>query len=406
MDGLAAPKPPRPMARGRMFFANPGPTNIPDSVLLATARASIDFNDPAFLAVYDACFAGLKKVLKTSQHLFMYTASGHGAWEASLVNTLSPGDRVLIPETGYFSESWARMCGALGLEVEAVPADWRRGCDIAAIEAALAADLSRPGGHRIRAVCCVHNETAAGTRLPIEEVRAAMDRAGHPALLMADTISSLGCYDFRMDEWGVDVCVGGSQKGLMLPTGFSFTGASEKAMAAHRASRHPRHYFDWTEMLARRQRSFVGTVPTSLFYGLAESLRLLLVEEGLEAVFARHARLARAVRACVQRWSGNDGPQLFCQNPERVSDSVTAVLMPEGHDAELVRRIALERFNVSTGGGLGRLAGRVFRIGHMGDLNEPMILGTLAAIELALGEAGVPHAPGGVQAAMASLARG
>jgi alanine-glyoxylate transaminase/serine-glyoxylate transaminase/serine-pyruvate transaminase len=207
-----------------------------------------------------------------------------------------------------------------------------------------------------------------------------------------------------MDEWGVDVCVGGSQKGLMLPTGFSFTGASEKALAAHRASTHPRHYFDWTEMLARRHRSFVGTVPTTLFYGLAEALRLMLEEEGLDNVFARHARLARAVRACVQHWSGNDGPQLFCQNPERASDSVTAVLMPEGHDAEAVRRIALERFNVSTGGGLGKLGGRVFRIGHLGDLNEPMILGTLASIELSLGEAGVPHAPGGVQAAMASLA--
>ncbi|MCU0887778.1 MAG: aminotransferase class V-fold PLP-dependent enzyme [Rubritepida sp.] len=400
MDGLAAPKPPRPMARGRLFFANPGPTNIPDSVLLATARASIDFNDPAFLTVYDACVAGLKKVIKTSQHLFMYTASGHGAWEASLVNTLSPGDLVLIPETGYFSDSWAKMCGTLGFEVQMVPADWRRGVEIAAIEAALAADTA----HRIKAVCCVHNETAAGTRLPIEQVRAAMNRTGHPALLMGDTISSLGCYDFRMDEWGVDVCVGGSQKGLMLPTGFSFTGASEKALAAHRASTHPRHYFDWTEMLARRHRSFVGTVPTTLFYGLAEALRLMLEEEGLDNVFARHARLARAVRACVQHWSGNDGPQLFCQNPERASDSVTAVLMPEGHDAEAVRRIALERFNVSTGGGLGKLGGRVFRIGHLGDLNEPMILGTLASIELALGEAGVPHAQGGVQAAMASLA--
>ncbi|MFN3450482.1 MAG: pyridoxal-phosphate-dependent aminotransferase family protein [Roseococcus sp.] len=406
MNAPATAAPARPMARGRMFFANPGPTNIPDSVLLATARASIDFNDPAFLAVYDGCVAGLKKVLKTTQHLFMYTASGHGAWEASLVNTLSPGDLVLIPETGYFSDSWAKMCGALGFEVRMVAADWRKGCDIAAIEAALAEDMAAAGGPRIKAVCCVHNETAAATRLPIEQVRAAMDRTAHPALLMADTISSLGCYDFRMDEWRVDVCVGGSQKGLMLPTGFSFTGASEKALAAHRASTHPRHYFDWTEMLARRHKSFVGTVPVTLFYGLAEALRLMLEEEGLENVFARHARLARAVRACVQHWSGNNGPQLFCQNPERYSDSVTAVWMPEGHDAEAVRKIALERFNVSTGGGLGKLAGRVFRIGHLGDLNEPMVLGTLGAIEMALGLAGVPHAKGGVQAAMESLAAG
>ncbi len=405
MDGSALfPASPRRMARGRLFFANPGPTNIPDSVLLATARASIDFNDPAFLAVYDACFDGLKRVLKTEQHLFMYTASGHGAWEASLVNVLSPGDLVLIPETGHFSDSWAKMCGTLGFRVKTVPADWRRGVDLGLIRDALAADAK----HDIRAVCCVHNETAAGTRLPIEQVRRILDETGHPALLMADTISSLGCYDFRMDEWGVDVCVGGSQKGLMLPTGFSFTAASEKALAAHRVSTHPRHYFDWTEMQARRQRSFVGTVPTTLFYGLQEALRLMLEEEGLEAVFARHARLARAVRACVQHWAGAPGsnaggPQLLCQNPERWSDSVTAVLMPEGHDAEAVRKIALERYNVSTGGGLAKLSGKVFRIGHLGDLNEPMILGTLASLELALDGAGVPHAKGGVQAAMASL---
>jgi alanine-glyoxylate transaminase/serine-glyoxylate transaminase/serine-pyruvate transaminase len=400
MDGIAHIKPARPMARGRLFFANPGPTNIPDSVLLATARASIDFNDPAFMSVYDACMEGLKRVVKTTQHLFMYTASGHGAWEAALVNTLSPGDTVLIPETGHFSDSWAKMCGTLGFGVKFLPADWRMGIEMGAIRTALAADTD----HVIKAVCCVHNETACGTRLPIEQVRAIMDELNHPALLMADTISSLGCFEFRMDDWGVDVCVGGSQKGLMLPTGFSFTGASEKALAAHRTSTHPRHYFDWTEMLTRRQKSFVGTVPVTLFYGLQEALRLMLEEEGLDRVFARHHRLATAVRACVGQWSANDGPQLFCQNPERVSDSVTAVLMPEGHSAEAVRKIALERFNVSTGAGLNRLGGKVFRIGHLGDLNEPMILGTLAALEMALELAGVPHGKGGVQAAMASLA--
>jgi len=402
MDGSTPPNPARPTARGRLFFANPGPTNIPDSVLLATARASMDFNDPNVLAVYDACVAGVKKVLKTTQHVFFYTASGHGAWEASLINTLSPGDLVLIPETGYFSDSWAKMCRTLGFAVQMVEADWRRGCDIAAIEAALEADTQ----HRIKAVCAVHNETAAGTRLPIEQVRAAMDRVRHPALLMADTISSLGSYDFRMDEWGVDVCVGGSQKGLMLPAGFSFNGASAKAMAAHRASTHPRHYFDWTEMLGRRHKSFVGTVPITLFYGLQEALRLMLEEEGLENVFARHARLAAGVRAAVQHWSGNDGPQLFCRNPERWSDSVTAVLMPDGHNADDLRRIALERFNVSLGGGLGKLGGRVFRIGHMGDLNEPMVIGVLGAVEMAMDIAGVPHAKGGVQAALEAYARG
>jgi alanine-glyoxylate transaminase/serine-glyoxylate transaminase/serine-pyruvate transaminase len=387
------------LPRGRQFFANPGPTNIPDSVLHAVAHASVDFNDPAFLKVYDSCVAGLKRVLRTEQEVFMYTGSGHAAWEASMVNLFSPGDALLVIETGYFSESWAKMARDLGLAVRTVAANWRRGLDFDALRAALAADRA----HEIRAVCAVHNETSTGMVLPLIEVRAALDAVGHPALLLADTISSLGSLDFRMDEWGVDVAVGGSQKGLMLPTGMSFTGVSARAMAAHAGARLPKSYLNWTNMLARRHRSFVGTVPTSLFYGLQESLRLL-EEEGLPQVFARHARLAEAVRRCVRHWSGNEGPQLFCLSPDRLSDSVTAVLMPEGHDAERVRRIALETFNTSLGGGLGRLGGKVFRIGHMGDLNEPMILGTLAAVELALRLAGVPHAPGGVEAAIAWLA--
>ena len=385
--------------RGRQFFANPGPTNIPDSVLLACAHQTMDFNDPAFIEVYDACVAGLKRVLKTRQHLFMYTGSGHAAWEASLVNLLSPGDAVLILESGYFSESWARMAKDLGLEVRTVAADWRRGVDMAAVRTALAADAKRA----IKAVCVVHNETATGMMIPVQEVRAAMDAAGHPALLLADTISSLGSFDFRMDEWGVDAAVGGSQKGLMLPTGMSFTGVSEKAMAAHANARLPKHYFNWTNMLARRHRSFVGTVPIALFYGLQESLRLL-EEEGPEMVFARHARLGEAVRRCVAHWSGNNGPQLFCLNPARYSDSVTALLMPEGHDADALRTVALQRFNLSLGGGLGPLMGKVFRIGHLGDLNEPMILGTLSTVELSMKVAGVPHTPGGVEAAIAWLA--
>jgi alanine-glyoxylate transaminase/serine-glyoxylate transaminase/serine-pyruvate transaminase len=387
------------LPRGRQFFANPGPTNIPDSILHAVAHVTVDFNDPAFLAVYDRCVAGLKRVLRTEQALFMYTGSGHAAWEASMVNLFSPGDTLLVIESGYFSENWARMAQDLGLVVRSVAADWRRGADIGAVEAALAADTA----HEIKAVCAVHNETATGMVLPLRAMRAAMDATGHPALLLADTISSLGSLDFRMDEWGVDVAVGGSQKGLMLPTGMSFTGVSAKAMAAHATSRLPKSYFNWTNMLARRHRSFVGTVPTSLFYGLEEALRLI-EEEGLEQVFARHARLAEAVRRCVRHWSGNDGPQLFCLSPDRYSDSVTAILLPEGHDAERVRRIALEAFNVSLGGGLGRLGGKVFRIGHLGDLNEPMILGTLASVEMALRLAGVPHNPGGVAAAMDWLA--
>lgn len=386
--------------RGRQFFANPGPTNIPDSVLLATAHQTVDFNDPNFIEVYDRCIAGLKRVLKTQQEVFLYTGSGHAAWEASLVNLLSPGDTVLILESGYFSLSWAAMAKDLGVEVRLVPADWRRGVDIAAVKAALAEDKA----HAIKAVCVVHNETATGLMIPIPEVRAAIDAAGHPALLLTDTISSLGSLDFRMDEWGVDACVGGSQKGLMLPTGMSFTGVSAKAMKAHETSRLPKHYFNWTNMLTRRHRSFVGTVPVSFFYGLQEALRLI-EEEGLENVHARHTRLARAVRAAVQHWSGNNGPQLFCTNPSRYSDSVTAILMPEGFDADAMRAVALQKYNLSLGGGLGPLGGKVFRIGHLGDLNEPMVLGTLATVELAMRTAGVPHAAGGVAAAIDALAQ-
>ncbi|WP_431285711.1 pyridoxal-phosphate-dependent aminotransferase family protein [Humitalea sp. 24SJ18S-53] len=384
--------------RGRHFFANPGPTNIPDSILHAVAHPSVDFNDPTFFALYEHCVAGLKRILKTQDEIFLYTGSGHAAWEASLVNLLSPGDRVLIIETGHFSDSWAKMVADLGLVADTLAADWRRGADFAGLQAALAAD----SGHAIKAVCAVHNETATGMMLPLPQVRAAMDASGHPALLLADTISSLGSLDFRMDEWGVDAAVGGSQKGLMLPTGMSFTGVSAKAMAAHAGSRLPKHYFSWTNMLGRKHKSFVGTVPVTLFYGLQESLRLI-DEEGLDQVFARHSRLAEAVRRAVRHWSGNNGPQLFCESPDRFSDSVTAILMPEGHDAEAVRTTALGKFNVSLGAGLGRLNGRVFRIGHLGDLNEPMILGTLASVEMSLKLCGVPHAPGGVDAAMAYL---
>lgn len=387
-----------PRKPGRLFFANPGPTNIPDSVLLATAHHTVDFNDENFIALYDECVAGLKRILGTRHNVFMYTGSGHAAWEACLVNLLSPGDEILIIETGHFSQSWARMAADLGVKTRLLPADWRQGAEIATLRAALAED--RP--HAIKAVCAVHNETATGMALPLPEIRAAMDAAGHPALLLADTISSLGSLEFRMDEWGVDAAVGGSQKGLMLPTGMSFTGVSAKAMAAHKASTLPKHYFNWTNMLGRRQKSFVGTIPTSLFYGLKESLRLI-EQEGMDKVLARHTRLARAVRAAVQRWSGNNGPQLFCTNPGRYSDSVTAVLMPEGHDADALRRVLLDRFNVSLGGGLGPLGGKVFRIGHLGDLNEPMILGTLASVELGLKLNKVPHGAGGVEAAIATL---
>jgi len=385
--------------RGRQFFANPGPTNMPDSVLRAMDRPSVDFMDPEFVEVYDAAFAGVKRVLRTDQHLFMYNASGHGAWEASLTNLLSPGDTILVLESGYFSEEWAAMARGHGLHARTLAADWRRGADMADLRTALGADT----GHVIKAVCAVHNETATGLMLPLPAIRAAIDATAHPALFLVDTISSLGSLEFRMDDWKIDCVVGGSQKGLMLPTGMSFTGVSAKGMAAHAEARLNRFYFDWTLMGKRAQKSFIGTIPVNIFYGLRESIRLL-EEEGLDDVVARHARLAEATRRAVKVWAANDGPQLFCVTPERVSNSVTAVLMPEGHDPDAVRRTARQRFNVSLGGGLGKLGGRVFRIGHLGDLNEPMLLGALAAVEMALRIEGVPHGRGGVDAAMAFLA--
>lgn len=291
------------------------------------------------------------------------------------------------------------MAAAHGLDVQIVPADWRHGVEIAAVKAALAADTK----HAIRAVCVVHNETATGMFIPLAELRAAIDAVGHPALFLVDTISSLASLEFRMDDWKIDGVVGGSQKGLMCPTGMSFTGVSEKGMAANRQAKLGRYYFDWAVMLKRPGKSFIGTVPVNAFYGMREALRLL-EQEGMENVIARHHYLAEGVRRCVNAWAGNNGPQLFCTNPGRYSDSVTAVMMPEGHDAEELRRTARYRYNVSLGGGLSRLHGRVFRIGHMGDLNEAMVLGALTAVEMSLRRNGVPHGKGGVEAAMAQFA--
>ena len=385
--------------RGRLFFANPGPTNIPESILHAIGHHAVDFHTPEFMKLYDECWDGILRIMKTKQHMFMYTGSGHAAWEAAVVNVLSAGDTVLVPETGVFSDSWSGMMRDVGLTVQKLACDWRDGIDIAALGAALAADKD----HVIKAICVVQNETSTGMFLPVDQIRTAIDAAGHPALLLVDTISSLGCIDLRMDEWKIDVVVGGSQKGLMLPTGMAFTGVSDKAMAASETSTLPKHYFSWKAMSARKQRSFIGTVPTNQFFGLRESIRLI-DEEGLDEVFARHARLAEAVRRCVRHWSGNSGPELFCRNKTRESNSVTAVLLPDGHDAEAIRKICSQRFNVSLGGGLGKLNGKVFRIGHLGDLNEPMVLGTLGAVEMALRIAGVPHSAGGVGAAMDYLA--
>jgi alanine-glyoxylate transaminase/serine-glyoxylate transaminase/serine-pyruvate transaminase len=399
MPNAPISQPPVSKPRGRHFFANPGPTNIPDSILRAMDRPSIDFMDPEFVSVYEAAFAGVKRVLRTEQHLFMYNASGHGAWEASLTNLMSPGDRILVLESGYFSDEWANMARGHGLEVQVVAADWRRGVDIADVRHALAVDT----GHVIKAVCVVHNETATGMMLPLPEIRAAIDATGHPALFLVDTISSLGSLEFRMDEWKIDCVVGGSQKGLMLPTGMSFTGVSDKAMQAHATAKLHRFYFDWTMMAKRASKSFIGTIPVNIFYGLRESIRLL-DEEGIDNVVARHARLAEATRRAVKVWAGNNGPQLFCVTPGRFSDSVTAILMPEGYNADAFRKMVRDRFNVSLGGGLGKLSGTIFRIGHLGDLNEPMLLGALTAIEMALRIDGIPHGRGGVEAAMAFLA--
>ncbi len=389
------------MARktGRQFFANPGPTNIPDSILRAMDRPTIDFMDPEFVALFGSAVAGLKRVLRTEGELFLYTASGHGSWEATLVNLFSPGDSLLVLDTGWFSEGWATMAVKFGLHPVVVSApDKRRGLDYASITTALKANPT------VRGVMCVHNETSNGMMLDLPSVKKAIGAAGSDALLLVDTISSLGSLEFQFDEWGLDAAVGGSQKGLMLPTGFSFTAVSARAMARHAEAKLPRHYFDWTEMQKRSFRAFMGTIPTGLFYGLAESVRLIELE-GLDAVIARHHRLAEGVRRAVRTWSGNQGgPELFCLSPDRLSDSVTAVQFPAGFDADAVRKTALDRFNVSTGGGLGSLSGQMLRIGHLGDLNEPMVLGTLGAIEMSLKINGVPHARGGVDAAMEYLA--
>ena len=391
------------MAHGRHFFMNPGPTNIPDRILRAMDRGTLDFTGAEFKAISDECFAGLKRVFKTEQTILGYAASGHGAWEAALVNLFSPGDKVLVVESGYFSLNWGLRAEAFGLEVETLANDWRRAIDPAKLEARLRDDR----GHEIKAVLAVHNETSTGVAHPVAAMRRAIDATHHPALFLVDTISSLASFDFRMDEWGVDVVVAGSQKGLMLPTGMAVTGVSAKALTAAAEAKLPRVYWDWRRLLGQgaQQGYWNGTVPVHFFYGLQEALRML-EEEGLDNVFARHHRLAEATRRAVRVWRRNDGPEIFAVDPEAQSDTVTAVLVPEGSDADRMRQLCLDKFNVSLGGGLGELKGRLFRIGHLGDLNEPMVLGAIAAVEMALDLAGVPHGQGGVLAAMQYLSGG
>ncbi len=387
-----------PNTSGRHFLQIPGPTNVPDRILRAIERATMDHRGPAFGELGREVLAGLKTVFKTAAPVVIYPASGTGAWEAALVNTLSPGDRVLMFETGHFATLWRRLAERLGLSVDFVPGVWGRGVDPEALEAKLAEDK----GHEIKAVCAVHNETSTGVASRIAELRAAIDRTKHPALFFVDTISSLASIDYRHDEWGVDVTVAGSQKGLMLPPGLSFNAVSDKARAASKTARLTRAYWDWEDMIETNATGYFPYTPaTNLLYGLQEALHML-GEEGLEAVFARHGRLAEATRRAVRAW----GLDLLCQDPREFSNSLTAVVMPAGHDADGFRKVVLERYNMSLGNGLGRVAGKVFRIGHLGDFNELSLAGALAGIEMGLGAAGVPHSKGGVQAAIDYLATG
>ncbi len=382
---------------GRHFLQIPGPTNVPDRVLQAIAAPTIDHRGPDFAELGKDIVAGMKRVLQTGETVIVYPSSGTGAWEAALANTLSPGDRVLMFETGHFASLWRAMAGRLGLDIEFVPGDWRRGVDPALVEEKLAGDRE----HRVKAVCVVHNETSTGVASRIPEIRSAIDRAGHPALFMVDTISSLGSIDYRHDEWRVDVTVAGSQKGLMLPPGLGFNAVSKKALAACESAKLPRSYWDWQAMRETGETGFFPYTPaTNLLFGLRESLRMLLEEEGLPAVFARHARHAEATRRAVRGW----GLEILCADPREHSNSLTAVIVPDGYDADRLRQIILDDFDMSLGTGLGRLKGKIFRIGHLGWFNDLMLCGTLSGVEMGLHRAGIPHRAGGVAAALEFLA--
>ena len=383
---------------GRHFLQIPGPTNVPDRILRAIDSPTIDHRGPDFAAMARGVLADIRTIFKTKNPVIIYTASGTGAWEAALVNTLAPGDRVLMYETGQFSILWRNLAVKLGLEPVFMPGDWRHGADAAAIEARLAEDK----GHTIKAVCVVHNDTSTGITSNVAAVRRAMDAAGHPALLMADVISSLGSIDYRHDEWQVDVTVGGSQKGLMLPPGLSFNAVSDKALAAAKSAGMARSYWDWAAMIAANENGvFPYTPGTNLLFGLRAAIDMLH-EEGLAAVFARHDRHAEATRRAVRAW----GLEVVCQNADEYSSALTAVMLPAGNDADSFRKIVLERFDMSLGNGLGKIAGKVFRIGHLGDFNDLMLAGTLCGVEMGLGLAGIPHRTGGVAAAMDYLMAG
>jgi len=380
---------------GRHFLQIPGPTTVPDRILRAIDMPVIDHRGPEFGQLGLEVLEGLKSVFQTRQPVVIYPASGTGAWEAALVNTLSPGDRVLMFETGHFASLWQKMAVRLGLQTEFIPTDWRRGADAAALEARLREDRT----HSIKAVCVVHNETSTGVTSRLPPVRKAIDAAGHPALLLVDTISSLGSIDYRHDEWGVDVTVAGSQKGLMLPPGLSFNAPSEKARAAAKQATLARSYWSWEEMFAANKNGYFPYTPaTNLLYGLREALAMLQ-EEGLANVFARHDRHAEATRRAVRAW----GLEVLCAVPEEYSSSLTAIMVPAGHDADHLRKVVLDAYDMSLGTGLGKVAGKVFRIGHLGDFNDLTLVGTLAGVEMGLSLAGIPHQAGGVNAAMQYL---
>jgi alanine-glyoxylate transaminase/serine-glyoxylate transaminase/serine-pyruvate transaminase len=385
-----------PRIAGRHFLQIPGPTPVPDRILRAMDRAVIDHRGPEFQRLGQRVLSGIKTIFKTKGAVFIYPSSGTGAWEASLINALSPGDRVLMFETGHFATLWKTMAVKLGIKPEFIESDWRSGVDAKAIEERLRADT----GHEIKAVCIVHNETSTGVTSHVAETRKAIDAAKHPALLMVDTVSSLGSVDYRHDEWGVDVTVTGSQKGLMLPPGLGFTAVSEKALKAAKTAKLPKSFFSWEDMAGPNASGFFPYTPaTNLLYALAEAIDMLH-EEGLDHVFARHQRHGEATRRAVNAW----GLEILCREPKYYSPVLTAILMPAGHDADALRKVALENFDISLGAGLSKLTGKVFRIGHLGDTNDLTILGALSGVEMALSVAGVPHKKGGVQAAMDYLA--
>ena len=383
---------------GRHFLQIPGPTNLPDRVARALSRPTIDHRGPECARLTLRILERLQLVFQTTGPVIVYPSSGSGAWEAALVNTLSPGDRVLFGANGQFAAGWTKVATGLGLTVEELQGDWRCPVDLSALEERLAADR----GREIRAVALVHNETSTGVVTDVAGARAALDRTGHDALLLVDVISSLGAMDYRHDEWGVDVTVAGSQKGLMMPPGLGFNAASPKALAAAETARLPRSYWNWGPVLEFNRRGFYPYTPaTNLLFGLDEALSMLH-EEGLPQVFARHIRLAEATRRAVRGW----GLEVYCRDPDAYSQSLTAVAMPAGYDADELRRVILERFDMSLGTGLGQVKGKVFRIGHLGDLNDLMLAGTLCGIEMGLAACGVPHVSEGVSQALAFLAKG